>query len=140
MHEFGASLGGPIMKGKWFYFFNYEGIRDRVGNPGVTDSPVTVSLANQMGGIANSDGSPNSALYSVPDAIAYFNNPNNVAYCQANFDSSSACAVNPLSLQLSSCSCRTLGSRCRRVIQLRSTSISSTKIAATTWSRKLITF
>ncbi len=101
MHEFGASLGGPIMKGKWFYFFNYEGIRDRVGNPGVTDSPVTVSLANQMGGIANSDGSPNSALYSVPDAIAYFNDPNNVAYCQANFDSSSACAVNPLSKQLS---------------------------------------
>jgi hypothetical protein len=100
MHEFGASLGGPIIKGKWFYFFNYEGIRDRVGNPGVTDSPVTVSLASKMGGIANPDGSPNSALYSVPDAIAYFNDPNNVAYCQANFDSSSACAVNPLSQQL----------------------------------------
>ena len=100
MHEFGASLGGPIIKDKWFYFVNYEGIRDRVGNPGVTDSPVTESLAAQMGGIANSDGSPNSALYSVPDAIAYFNDPNNVAYCQASFDSSSACAVNPLSDQL----------------------------------------
>jgi Carboxypeptidase regulatory-like domain/TonB dependent receptor len=100
MHEFGASLGGPIIKNKWFYFVNYEGIRDKVGNPGVTDSPVTSSLATQMGGIANSDGSPNSALYSIPDAIAYFNNPNNVAYCQANYDSSSACAVNPLSLQL----------------------------------------
>ncbi len=101
MHEFGASLGGPIIKDKWFYFVNYEGIRDKVGNPGVTDSPVTASLASQMGGIANSDGSPNSALYSLPDAIAYFNDPNNVAYCQQNFDSSSACAVNPLSQQLS---------------------------------------
>ncbi len=101
MHEFGASLGGPIIKNKWFYFVNYEGIRDKVGNPGVTDSPVTSSLATQMGGIANSDGSPNSALYSLPDAIAYFNDPNNVAYCQANYDSSSACGVNPLSLQLS---------------------------------------
>jgi len=100
MHEFGVSLGGPIKKDKWFYFFNYEGIRDKVGNPGVTDSPVTSSLATQMGGIANSDGSPNSATYSVPDAIAYFNDPNNVAYCQTNYDSSSACAVNPLSLQL----------------------------------------
>jgi len=100
MHEFGASIGGPILKNKWFYFVNYEGIRDKVGNPGVTDSPVTVSLASQMGGIANADGSPNSALYSVPDAIAYFNNPTNVAYCQANYDSSAACAVNPLSLQL----------------------------------------
>ena len=95
MHEFGVSLGGPILKDKWFYFVNYEGIRDKVGNPGVTDSPVTSSLATQMGGIANSDGSPNSALYSIPDAIAYFNDPNNVAYCQENYDSSSACAVNP---------------------------------------------
>ena len=101
MHEFGASLGGPIIKNKWFYFVNYEGIRDKVGNPGVTDSPVTASLATQMGGIANADGSPNSALYSLPDAIAYFNDPNNVAYCQANYDSTSACAVNPLSAQLS---------------------------------------
>ena len=100
MHEFGVSLGGPILKNKWFYFVNYEGIRDKVGNPGVTDSPVTASLATQMGGIANSDGSPNSALYSVPDAIAYFNDANNVAYCQENYDSSSACAVNPLSMQL----------------------------------------
>ena len=100
MHEFGASIGGPILKNKWFYFVNYEGIRDKVGNPGVTDSPVTESLATQMGGIANADGSPNSALYSVPDAIAYFNDPTNVAYCQANYDSSAACAVNPLSLQL----------------------------------------
>jgi Carboxypeptidase regulatory-like domain/TonB-dependent Receptor Plug Domain/TonB dependent receptor len=100
MHEFGASLGGPIIKDKWFYFVNYEGIRDKVGNPGVTDSPVTESLASQMGGIANSDGSPNSALYSVPDALAYFNDPVNVAYCQDNFDSSAACAVNPLSDQL----------------------------------------
>jgi hypothetical protein len=62
MHEFGASIGGPILKNKWFYFVNYEGIRDKAGNPGVTDSPVTVSLASQMGGIANADGSPNSAL------------------------------------------------------------------------------
>ncbi|MFZ0201060.1 MAG: carboxypeptidase-like regulatory domain-containing protein [Candidatus Sulfotelmatobacter sp.] len=75
LHQFGGSIGGPIKKDKWFYFVNYEGIRDKVGNPGVTDSPVTVSLASQLGGIANADGSPNSATYSVPDAIAYFNNP-----------------------------------------------------------------
>ncbi len=106
MHEFGFSLGGPIKKDKWFYFFNYEGIRDKVGNPGVTDSPVTVSLASQMGGISNADGSPNSATYSVPDAIDFFDptkNPNyalSQAYCQDEFDSSDACALNPLSVQL----------------------------------------
>jgi Carboxypeptidase regulatory-like domain/TonB dependent receptor len=101
LHQFGASVGGPIKKDKWFYFLNYEGIRDRVGNPGVTDSPVTVSLASQLGGIANSDGSPNSAIYSVPDAIAYYNDPNNVNYCLQNTNSTT-CTVNPLSLQLKS--------------------------------------
>jgi hypothetical protein len=89
MHQFGASLGGPIEKDKWFYFFNYEGIRDKVGNPGVYDSPVTVSLASQMGGIANADGSPNSATYSFPDAIAY---------CQQQI--AGPCTPSPLSLKL----------------------------------------
>jgi carboxypeptidase family protein/TonB-dependent receptor-like protein len=108
MHEFGASLGGPIKKNKWFYFVNYEGIRDRVGNPGVVDSPVTTSLASQMGGISDpTDGTPISAEYSIPDAISYFDpsNPNyavNLAYCQDNFDSSTNCSVNPLSDQLKS--------------------------------------
>jgi hypothetical protein len=99
MHEFGASLGGPIKRDKWFYFFNYEGIRDKVGNPGLTDSPVTVSLASQLGGIANSDGSPNSASFSVPDAIAYFSVKKNVKYCLNNTNSTT-CTVNPLSVQL----------------------------------------
>ena len=29
LHQFGASIGGPIIKGKWFYFANYEGVRTR---------------------------------------------------------------------------------------------------------------
>ncbi|MGA2856303.1 MAG: TonB-dependent receptor [Candidatus Sulfotelmatobacter sp.] len=103
MHEFGASIGGPIKKDRWFYFVNYEGIRDKVGNPGVTDSPVTVSLASQIpGGISNPDGSPNSALYSVPDAISYVNSATGTAYCQANYDNIGTCTLTPLSQQLTS--------------------------------------
>jgi len=103
MHEFGASIGGPSKKDRWFYFVNYEGIRDKVGNPGVTDSPVTVSLASQIpGGISNPDGSPNSALYSVPDAISYVNSATGTAYCQANYDNIGTCTLTPLSQQLTS--------------------------------------
>jgi Carboxypeptidase regulatory-like domain/TonB dependent receptor len=72
MHEFGASFGGPIKKDKWFYFVNYEGIRDKVGNPGLTDSPVTASIGDSE--------------FSVPDAITQ---------CQAD------AACSPLSLGLS---------------------------------------
>jgi hypothetical protein len=48
LHQFGASLGGPIKKDKWFYFVNYEGVRDKVGNPFVVDSPVTTSLVGRV--------------------------------------------------------------------------------------------
>lgn len=44
LHQFGASLGGPIVKGKWFYFVNYEGVRSKVGNPFNAFSPVTEHL------------------------------------------------------------------------------------------------
>ena len=56
LHQFGASLGGPIIKGKWFYFANYEGVRSKVGNPYDAFVPVSTSV-----------GDPS---LSIPDAMA----------------------------------------------------------------------
>jgi outer membrane receptor protein involved in Fe transport len=64
LHQFGGSLGGPIKKGKWFYFVNYEGVRDKVGNPSNVDSPVTTSL---VGRLDPSLGVPED--YSIVDAL-----------------------------------------------------------------------
>jgi hypothetical protein len=82
LHQFGASLGGPIKKKKWFYFVNYEGIRDKVGNPFEVFTPATSSL---IGNPLTASSGIDPTEYSIPDAEA-------AAGCPA--------ACNPLSLKL----------------------------------------
>jgi len=72
LHQFGASIGGPIIKSKWFYFVNYEGLRSKVGNPFEVFTPVTTQ----------SIGDPE---FSTVDALAE---------CQENDN------CNPLSVSL----------------------------------------
>jgi Carboxypeptidase regulatory-like domain len=58
LHQFGASIGGPILKGKWFYFVNYEGVRSKVGNPFIVFTPVTQSFATPD----NPEGDPTTSI------------------------------------------------------------------------------
>ncbi|MCU1309349.1 MAG: hypothetical protein JWO20_474 [Candidatus Angelobacter sp.] len=61
-HQFGGSIGGPVIKNKTFFFGAYEGIRALVSNSNPIETPSTVTAA----------GGPDPAV-SIPDAIADLN-------------------------------------------------------------------
>jgi hypothetical protein len=56
-HQFGGSIGGPIIKNRTFFFGAYEGIRALVSNSNPVTTPSTVTAG----------GDP---FVSIPDAIA----------------------------------------------------------------------
>jgi hypothetical protein len=74
-HQFGGSLGGPIIKNKTFIFGAYEGIRALVANSEVLNSPSTVTAGDPAVGI--------------PDAISSVQ-----SHCAS---STVSCGVNSLS-------------------------------------------
>ena len=48
-NQFGVSHGGPLVRNKAFYFFNYEGLRQTLG----TTQVITVPDANARNGVVN---------------------------------------------------------------------------------------
>ena len=68
-NQFGVSQGGPLVKNKAFYFFNYEGLRQTIG----TTQVITVPDANARTGVINGVRvgvnpavAPVLALYPMP--------------------------------------------------------------------------
>ena len=74
-NQFGGSIGGPIIKERTFFFFDYEGIRQSKGITAVTTVP-TVDARNGM--IHDKDGNPITVTIdpNIQKALAFYHLPN----------------------------------------------------------------
>jgi len=78
LKQFGASVGGPIKKDKLFFFGNYEGLRDAIGN---VFGGLRIPETNAGGG----------AAFSMVDAITAAQNAGAHALCTGAEPQGTAC-------------------------------------------------
>jgi hypothetical protein len=56
VNQFGGTVGGPVVKDKLFYFFNYEGYRERTSSLETITAPTDAQIAGDFSGLKTSAG------------------------------------------------------------------------------------
>ena len=56
-HQFGANVGGPVIKQKWFFFGDYEGLRQGVPNTQISTLPTALQQAGNFSQTHAANGS-----------------------------------------------------------------------------------
>ncbi len=56
-HQFGANVGGPVIKEKWFFYGDYEGLRQGVPNTQINTLPTALQQAGNFSQTHSSNGS-----------------------------------------------------------------------------------
>jgi outer membrane receptor protein involved in Fe transport len=74
-NQFGATLGGPILKDKFFFFVAYQGQRQVLAEPDI-DAPVFTPQQLQGDFSTSSGGSPDPGVVAFLTANPYFASPN----------------------------------------------------------------
>lgn len=67
IHEFGGTIGGPIVKDKTFFFFDYLGQRNHLPFPASSTVPTVLSRTGNFTGFANHDCDGDGSSAGVND-------------------------------------------------------------------------